>query len=243
MVSIARDKNSTYHQWITFGGVSTYDYECAVDGSNTFAAPQREYEEVEVDGRNGVLHLDKERYANTDLKFDIFFPNLDDYSDWKNKIMPLTGYQRLEDSHHPDEFRYAVLTGGLEPTVAGEGLTYCSVELNFSAKPQRFLKTGEQYTTLTQSGAIFNPTAYDAKPQLIVYGYGTIQVNDISMTIDSHSHDYLLVDSDLMDCYVDDINMNQFVSGDFPVLHSGDNPIIIDSTITRIDILPRWWRL
>lgn len=242
MVTLERTNSSNQH-YLSFGGVSTYDYQCCVDGSDTYKTPERVYETTEVDGRNGVLHFDKGRYANTDLKFDIFFMDLNEYVDFKDKISSLTGYQRLEDSHHQDEFRYAVLSGGLEPEVGGEGLTYCSLELNFTAKPQRYLKNGEQYTTLTNSGAIYNPTSYEAKPELIVYGYGTITVNDISMTISQHSHEKLIIDCDLMDCYYDDINMNQFVSGDFPVLNGGNNPITIDSTITRIDILPRWWRL
>lgn len=240
ILSNAVDPN---RKFLTFGGVSTYDYECCVDGTDTYGAPERVYDETEVDGRNGVLHFDMGRYANMDISYSMFFTKLEEFEDFKNRIMPLTGYQRLEDSHHPDEFRYAVITGGLDPEVGGEGNEYCSITLNFSAKPQRFLKTGEQYTTMSKSGSVYNPTGYSAKPEIIVYGYGSMTINDISMEITNHTHDYVIIDCDLMDCYIDDVNMNQFVAGEFPELYSGDNTVELADTIDHIDILPRWWRL
>jgi phage-related protein len=173
MVLVPRDERP----YITFGDVSTYDYECFVDGSKTYNAPERQYEVVEVPGRNGDVHFDNGRYSNVELNFTAYFMDVEEFNDFRDKMVAMIGYQRLEDSHHPDEYRMAVLTGGIEPEVLGEGLTYVQVDLTFTAKPQRFLKSGDNPITFNLTPGVVvdnllfnNPTQYTSLPLIRVYG-------------------------------------------------------------------------
>jgi phage-related protein len=201
---------------------------------------------VEVAGRNGDLHFDNGRFANVDLTFTAYFMDLDEFNNFRDKLVSQTGYQRLEDSHHPDEFRQAVLSGGLEPDVLGEGLTYVQTEITFTAKPQRFLKSGERLLTLsTETTLIQNPTNCKSNPLIRVYGYGILTVDGISISISTHSKEYVVIDCDIMDCYANDgSNMNAYFIGEYPVFPAGNFTFQINSsTISKVEIIPRWWRL
>lgn len=94
------------------------------------------------------------------------------------------------------------------------------------------------------SRAIYNPTMFPSKPLIRVTGYGTLSVGDYSLTIQQHSQSYIDIDSDIEDCYCGTVNMNQYVSlEDFPELEPGVNGITHDSTITAVQITPRWYRV
>lgn len=131
---------------LIFGGVNTEDYSVWVNGSDTFSAPSRDITKVAVPGRNGDLIIDNGRYNNLTLTYKAFivkeFQNR--MSGFRAAMMKQTGYQRLEDSYHPDEFRLASFAGGISPDNMGPFNRNGEFDLVFNCKPQRFLKSGEQ---------------------------------------------------------------------------------------------------
>jgi phage-related protein len=88
---------------------------------------------------------------------------------------------------------------------------------------------------------VYNPTLFDAKPLIRVYGKGSITVNGETMEW-SGSSEYVDIDCDIQDCYYMGANMNNYVTGDFPVLSPGDNVIAFTGS-TSVRITPRWWIL
>lgn len=129
---------------LTFGGVNSADYGVWLTGSGTFGAPERDIEYVSVPGRNGDLALDNGRYENIEVTYPANIP-----TDFGNKLEAFRaalcrqrGYQRLEDSYHPDEYRLGVFGSGMDPDVIplNRGGDF---KLAFTCKPQRFLKSGE----------------------------------------------------------------------------------------------------
>lgn len=107
-----------------------------------------------------------------------------------------------------------------------------------------FSDTGTTTITVQSPYELMNPTLYPSKPLIRVYGSGTIQVNDITITVAEHSG-YIDIDCDLMDCYRGADNMNQYVSlsgNDFPELQPGINRILLNGP-DRVEITPRWWEL
>ena len=157
------------HYFVFGGTLKTYNYDCVCDGSATFGMPQRRYEEVTVPGRDGKLYYSGEQFDNTEIKFKMFFLKMHEFEDFKNLLLSFRGYQRLEDSHHPGEYRLAMLNSIPEPEVSGYDNEYCSVEITFVVKPQRFLLSGENELNLTTLQQVYNPTLYPAKPLLKVY--------------------------------------------------------------------------
>lgn len=139
--------------------------------------------------------------------------------------------------------------------VAGQTLVYPL------ATPVVYDLTGEELATLIGTNNIFsdtgtttitvqspyeleNPTLYPSKPLIRVYGSGTIQVNDITITVAEHSG-YIDIDCDMMDCHRGADSMNQYVSfsgNDFPELQPGINRILLNGP-DKVEITPRWWEL
>lgn len=107
-----------------------------------------------------------------------------------------------------------------------------------------FSDTGTTTITVQSPYELENPTLYPSRPLIRVYGSGTIQVNDVTITVAEHPG-YIDIDCDLMDCYMGADNMNQYVSfsgNDFPELQPGINRILLNGP-ERVEITPRWWEL
>jgi phage-related protein len=157
------------------------------------------------------------------------------------------GYHRLEDTVHPDEYRMAEFTGPVKPNVAPFNKAGKFV-IKFRCKPQRYLKSGEKVTpetTFTSAGQIYNPTPFESKPVLRVYGTGQFGIGNQSIRITS-ANQYTDFDCELKDAFKGTTNCNgniQLLSGDFPVIKPGVVGISLGSGITKIEITPRWFLL
>lgn len=235
-------------EFFTYNGISSADFGCYVASSNQFDAPARDVESIEIPGRNGALTIDNGRYLNQTLTYSMYVRN-----DIRTKIMGFRnalaknrGYQRLEDSYNPTEFYLARYIDGFE--VKQSDRYGAGFSVTFDRKPQRFLKSGDltfgvDAYSFTADGSILNETDQIAKPLLRVYGTGTFTINGSSMTISS-ANSYTDIDCELMDAYKGTTNCNGNISGSFPTLSPGDNTIDLPASgISKIEIIPRWWRL
>lgn len=228
--------------YFTFGNFDSRDFGVFTIREGVYNAPNRAYSVVSVPGRDGDLMIDQGRMENTDVKYPCliyraFDSNLEGL---RSALLSHHGYVRIVDSFHPDEYRLGVFMDELSviPTTLGDGGTF---DVVFNCKPQRFLISGETAVTGT---SIENPTLFPSKPLIRVTGYGTLTVGHDSVTIAQHSQSYIDIDSDIEDCYCGTANMNQYVSlDDFPELEPGINGISKDSTITAVEITPRWYRV
>lgn len=106
--------------------------------------------------------------------------------------------------------------------------------------------TGDVEVKVTSPTVFNNPSLFNSKPLIRVYGVGTFRVNDITVTIASHDKPYIDIDCELQECFYEGENMNEYVSfsgNDFPELQPGDNYMLLASGITKLDVIPRWWVL
>ena len=133
-------------KYFVFNGKKSSDFGVWASGSYVLDSPMKRYEQINVPGRNGALIIEDGSYENVNLEFkDCWipedFPN--NYSALKNFLYRQNGYQRLELSWLPDEYRLAAFMGDIEPTITswnGKG----HFDMSFNCKPQRFLKSGEE---------------------------------------------------------------------------------------------------
>lgn len=230
-------------QTLTIGGRNLADFGVYISGEGTYNAPERSITEEVVPGRNGSLIIDNGRYQNIEVSYPAFiirdFPR--NMAGLRSYLASLRGYSRLEDSYHPDEHRMAALSGGIDVQTSGYMNREGRFTLTFNCKPQRFLRSGEYAIQVTSGATVYNPTLFDAKPLIRVYGKGSITVNGETMEW-SGSSEYVDIDCDIQDCYYMGANMNNYVTGDFPVLSPGDNVIAFTGS-TSVRITPRWWIL
>lgn len=229
-----------------FDGINSRDYGVYISGSGVFDAPARRGEVIQVPGRNGDLFLDEGSYNNVELKYPAFIVRnfKANIAGLRNVLISKSGYCRLQDSYHPEEYRMARYAGGLETTPLAN-LKAANFDLIFDCSPQRFLISGEDKVTFYSSGSIYNPTEQDAKPLIRVYGTGLIVIGTTSVTI-TQADTYTDLDCDMQEAYKGGTLKNQYVvlsGNDYPVLQPGPNTIAVGSGISRIEITPRWWRL
>lgn len=232
--------------YLTFAGGNSLDFGVRISGTGTFGAPQRVYKEIDVPGRNGKLLIDEKRYSNITINYPAFIVKkyAENIEGWRNWLLSHTGYQRLEDTFHPDEYRLACFNEAfaVETTpryTAGE------FTMSFTCKPQRWLKIGEERKAVTSGSKLINPTLFPAKPYLRIYGTGTVTLGTQTVTVTAHGKSYMDVDSELQDCFCGSYNLNNYATfsdDTFPVLE-GDTTVTFTSGITALQIAPRWWRL
>lgn len=229
-----------------FGTMNSATYDVALFEVNTESAAAQEYDRQSIPGKSGDFLLRMNRFPNVEHVYAgiVYTDYASNISAFKGALLSQNGYQRLEDSFHTDEFYLASYQEVLEIEKSKDG-SIGRFEIVFDRKPQRFLKSGETVTTLTASGTINNPTQFDAKPLLRVYGAGTVGIAGNSILITS-ADTYTDIDCEIMEAYKGTLSRNgsvQVQGYDFPVLHPGSNGITLGSGITRVEITPRWWRL
>lgn len=143
--------------YIVFGGVDSRDYGIYISGEGVFNAPERDVEVVNIPGKDGDLLIDRGRFLNIQVTYPgfNFEPDLSTFAErlraFRAALASQIGYQRLEDSFHPDEFRMATFRSGLDinPVMYNTASTF---DIVFDCKPQRFLKSGEEEITIGEWG-------------------------------------------------------------------------------------------
>lgn len=174
---------------LIFGGVDSSDYGIYITGEAVYNAPEREVEFIDIPGRNGSLAMDKGRYNNITVTYPAgtFGKNQEDFrealSAFRNAILSQKGYQRLEDTYHPEEYRMGVYAAGLEVSPASRGKAG-QFDLSFVCKPQRFLSIGDYPIPVDSGDILQNPTVFDSSPLLEVEGYGTVSFNGFDIELD-----------------------------------------------------------
>jgi phage-related protein len=228
---------------LTIDGKPTSDFGIFISGIGIYNAPERDVEVISIPGRNGDLTLDNGRFNDIEITYPCYIVRefADRFSAFKAYLLSRRGHFRLEDDYQPEHYRKAYFKDRIEANiqimhrVGNFGIT-------FICDPRRFLKSGDNVNVLTSNGSLFNPTYYDAKPLIRVYGTGSFTINDVTVTIAS-ADGYTDIDCEIMDAYKGATNCNgniRTTDNKFPVLRAGQNNIT-KSGISRLEITPRWW--
>ena len=174
---------------IIFGGIDSADFGIYIGGEGTFNAPERDVEMISIPGRDGAFALDKGRFENIEVKYTVINqePDLATFSanleGFRNALCSQRGYQRLEDTFHPDEYRMAVFADKFEVKPI-EYNTASKFDIVFNCKPQRYLTDGETAIEVSDGDTLTNPTLFEAHPLLMVEGYGAIALNGYNINIE-----------------------------------------------------------
>lgn len=224
-----------------FNGKDFADFGVFVDESKAFGSPEKDYELVEIMGRNGNLSIYNDRFKDITLPFPCFIRTgfIEKYRSLLAYLNSQAGYQRLETDKEPNHFRKALFQGIVDPqTTAFNHGGFFTV--NFLAHPQRFLKVGEIPVSATE---LWNPTLFPSQPLIRCYGNGSLTINSQTITVASNPYDYVDIDCELMDAFCGSNNANQYVSfnTDSVVLKSGTNSIT--HNMTKVEITPRWYEI
>ena len=191
---------------LTFGDINTGEYGVFISGEGAFNSPRRRGESVLIPGRNGALFFDENAFENITVIYPAFVAtgNMYTFGQKMRKLRSMlgskSGYQRLQDTYHPDEFRLGIFREGVttEPTrynTAGQ------FNIEFDCKPQRFLVSGEQSYMFGRNGVLENPTPFEASPIIKVSGNGTVVIGPYHFTV-TGSNDIITIDTEIMEVYL-----------------------------------------
>lgn len=234
------------NDYFIFDGVDSRTFNAYVFDAGTDGAPAREYEELAIPNRNGALLLSGSRFPNQIHSYNAVIVQQAEanLTALRALLTSRNSYKRLTDSIHPNEFYKAIYRADFE-TEATPDRKKIRFLIEFERKPERWLTTGERVTTLMRSGTISNPTRFEARPLLRIYGSGTVQIGNNAITI-SEADRYTDIDCEISEAYKGTESKNEFVTIqniDFPTLTAGSNSIVLGSGIGRVDITPRWYTI
>lgn len=219
--------------YFVFDDIDTRDYEgIYVFPSKVDNTPKRVYETKNIVGRDGALYIDQGRYEDVAQTYSIAALTKQVGSEFINALASKVGYFRLSDSFNPTEFYSAVFTSGAEVKIEKEREKNV-FSITFTRKPQRFLVSGETEVTVEDEDSITNPTQFDAKPLLHVYGNGNLNIGTQTISIaDTEIGELLLANASEIDSQtkvfttLDEGNLANMNSGDIITVGTGSELFI-----------------
>lgn len=246
---------------VTFNGTTSESLGLIVQFIPSYEFPEREYQAVNIPGRNGDLVLDKGSYKNVERTYSFakIFQNGEKFHEQATKIIAwlnsAKGYARLEDTYELDDngdpkyYRMAYYNN--PGNLSNFYDTATLIDVTFICKPERWLITGEKFVTKTTGQTIDNPTDYDSNPVMKVTvaanTTATVQLGDCSMTIGPFTaQTEVTIDCENKECYSGNTLLNSKVSlsnGKFPVLPGKAETTITLTDVSSFQIQPRWWTL
>lgn len=232
---------------IVYGGESSADYGMVISEAPAYERPKRKQTIYNVPGRNGSIIFQQDAWEDVNRSYKVWLAEdindslvekVDAFEAWLNTQK---GYVRLEDNFEPDVFRLAYYSGG--DGFSNNLTQYGEATINFTCRPERFLKSGDTAITITRKlpGSEMlcidadNPTKYASKP-LFTFTFAnaahpkfTISMGSRLLTVDlsESGMDYadpFVVDCETMNAYFDigygfsPDNRNHCISGSFPYI-------------------------
>lgn len=239
-----------------FNNKCSTDFDMYLTGAGTFGTVAKTVNKYSVPGRNGALIVSDDHFENQSYQITAGFFGDNEYeferkcSKIRNWLLLSNGYCRLEDDYHPDEYRMAAYIGGDDISVTN--LLHGEIVLNFDCQPQHFLKAGEEKIVFTNSGSLDfgNDLACNAKPLVRIYGTGQLVIGDGIIEVLKAGSSYIDVDCSSCQAYEQGEYRNENIKvsykGEehvFPEISPLKTTVSFPSTITKVEIIPRWWTL
>lgn len=205
---------------------------------------QKSYTTVEVSGGNSLTKFDK--FLDNKIEVNMWFKCEDidfmnkkaEISDWLLNIKD----NKLKFSKWNGVFfkvKYVTIES-ITTTLS----TIRKLKVTFNIEPFTFLD--EKEIELDSPGTIYNPGIFETPATLIIKCSGdvTISMNNKNTILKDINEDTIIIDSELMNCYTESNrvkkNINNKISGYFPVFLPGDNNVMWEGSVERIIIKVRW---
>lgn len=239
--------------YFTYNGRSSADFGLHIEKKDVFSAPEYDAEFISIPGRSGDIINPNRRFSNIKVTYTVFLARkntaalasvLRDIKGWL--YSEPDRYHELSDSYDAEYFRYGVISGSLD--IEEQLNKVGSFTVTFNCKPYKYSFAGQEMVSADASTlTITNPTAFESKPYIKLYGSGTVQLmimpdgQGTTTWVISDVDEYIEIDSELMNCFKDTTLKNDTVTGDgFPMLKPGTTTIACAGNVQRIEVIPRW---
>ena len=225
--------------WFSFLGKKSSDFGIVVEKYSDFYIPIKSFEKINIAGSDKVEYR-AGSYDPVTLSFECYIKDkspskIREVSKWLN-----SGLEGKLIRGDDSEFFYNAKVVNAIP-VSKVARKFSKFIIQFECEPFAYAVKDEVITVIEKSITLENKGAVISKPAYKVYGEEvTISVNGKSFTVYS-INDYVVIDTDLMECYKDNNSMNTNSRGNYVDLwlQVGTNNIQV-SGATRLEITPNW---
>ena len=238
--------------YFTYNGRSSAEFGLHIEKKDVFSAPEYDAEFISIPGRSGDIINPNRRFSNIKVTYTVFLARkniaalaavLRDIKGWL--YSEPDRYHELSDSYDAEYFRYGVISGSLDIEEQLNKIGCFTV--TFNCKPFKYSFAGQQTVAADASElTITNPTAFESRPYIKLYGSGAVTLNistgtSTSAWTISAIDEYIEIDSELMNCFKGTVLKNDAVKGaEFPVFKPDVCTINCTGDVTRIEVIPRW---
>lgn len=228
--------------FIFYNNEDSRDLDLIIENVPIVPATNIEYETIEIDGGENLTRI--KGFSDINLSFDFWYKADDDEYFMKKAMIDnwLLNTKSKELFYSADESK----TYKVKQIKISETKTSSRIIRRFTAtficNGLKYMTSGLKAQIITTSGIVLNNFGtYEAKPMLKIYGSGniTVSINSSNFTI-KNVVDYVAIDSEIKECYKDDINFGRNMTGDYPVFFIGKNTISWSGNVSKLEITPRW---
>lgn len=177
--------------YFSFNEIPSLEYNLVIESKSILNAPEPDLQSYQIPGRDGNLYISNNRWNGVQVSYDTFLRvhNQDDIQAYlasvKNWLLAQPGeYLRLEDTYDLEHYRLGTYVTRLEVENSWRWCTRQTVQ--FECLPYRYLRTGDISTISSQPITVYNPTGFNALPEITLY-FGA-RLND-SFTIEIQDED------------------------------------------------------
>lgn len=238
--------------YFTYNGKCSADFGLHIEKKDVFSAPEYDAEFISIPGRSGDIINPNRRFANIKVTYTVFLARKNvaalasDLRDIKGWLYSEPDrYHELTDSYDAEYFRYGAISGNLDIEEQLNKIGCFTV--TFNCKPYKYSFAGKQTVAVDASElTITNPTAFESRPYIKLYGSGAVTLNvssggSTNLWTISEVDETIEIDSELMNCFKNAVLKNDTVTGDgFPMLKPGTTTIACAGNVQRIEVIPRW---
>ena len=237
----------------TYNGKCSADFGLHIEKKDVFSAPEYDAEFISIPGRSGDIINPNRRFSNIKVTYTVFLARKNTAA-LADVLRNIKGwlysepdrYHELTDSYDAEYFRYSVISGNLD--IEEQLNKVGSFTVTFNCKPYKYSFAGQKTVAADSSElTITNPTAFESRPYIKIYGSGLIRLmvqpegQGTSSWGFAGVDEYIEIDSERMNCYKGTVLKNGILSGEgFPVLKPGTTTIACAGNVQRIEVIPRW---
>lgn len=238
---------------VVWSGKDLIDFGMRLHADLKFDGVERDVDEIEIPGRNGVVVRDNHRFKPVDQNFEFTISLLKGKSNLENQIKEaqsfisgLYGFKDFSWTGEPNYIFKAKVNG--KSSTSRSNPFRATVAVPVKLFPMKYLKSFYDNASALKSGESFqNKGTQVAYPIITLTGTGevTLTVNDKKFVLKN------ITDGVVIDCenqVVTDLSkkhsqMDKVYSYPFPNLKTGSNTISWDNTVFTGTIIERWCEL
>jgi len=227
-----------------FGGKNSYvDYGIIMSERPPIPSPLRRVTTLEVPGRNSALRFDENTFEDITIIVECGLKdktNLADKVDLIKGWLIGTGESSLVFDFQPNKKYVAQVVNAI--SFAQVYKIFSKFIIIFNCRPFKASVSNSAITLNSSGSLITNIGTIYSEPIIKVYGTGnvTLTIGSQESTLTGISNS-IIIDSTIQDCYgADGFNLNNKMSGDFPMLNVGTNEISWIGNVTKVEITSNW---